>query len=546
MSDRQSSYTIRLKVEGDGSVTAQLVKVGDTGERQFQRLTAAGNKADLVMQGITKTITTRLIPAFSAAAAARSIIDNITLFEKIDARIQRLTESSEDYAKVQQFISQKSNDLSIDIVTFADNYARLLTLQQSGVLTELQTKALAEGFANAGAALGATGAEIDRAMIGLSQALTAGVVHMQDFKQVTEPLPGLMQQLDKAAGLSAGGFRKLIEDGKVTSQFFATTLINALQSYQGAAAAMADTVSGSWVRLKNQWIELSRTLQTPIKDALVPILNTLSDALNLITKLEDKRDGLVKSSQDQPILDITKQLDDLRAVTKEIDEQKKILDSLSSDPDRLARFGDAPKQALERLVPLAEKLESKFGPEQLQLIEQKIKEIQTEIDKAPPPQNGRSFTEALEKELSYLEKIRDQVKAITGEIVQAPAVPAAPTGVDEFIQNLKDQLSILQQEGKARAELRAQIQLENVARREGITLTPQQIAQVKELVSKTYDLDNAQKQANQTKADAVATIKDEISDPAKLLHSERKRLVWRSEWSIAFLCARRRKVGGDS
>ena len=245
MSEKKSSYTIRLKIEGDGTVTANLVKVGDTGERQFKRLQNAGNQADLVMQGLTKTITRRLIPAFSAATAARSIINNIQLFEKIDARIKRLTESAQEYESVQKFISQKSSDLSIDIATFADNYARLLTLQRSGVINDFQVKSLAEGFANVGAALGATSTQIDQAMYGLSQALSSGKVNMEDFKQVTEPLPGLLQELDKAAGVGAGGFRKLVADGKVTSDFFAATLISALSSYEGAAAAMADMRSRS-------------------------------------------------------------------------------------------------------------------------------------------------------------------------------------------------------------------------------------------------------------------------------------------------------------
>lgn len=64
MTEKKSSYTIRLKIEGDGTVTANLVKVGDAGERQFKRLQNAGNQADMVMQGISRTITRRLMADF--------------------------------------------------------------------------------------------------------------------------------------------------------------------------------------------------------------------------------------------------------------------------------------------------------------------------------------------------------------------------------------------------------------------------------------------------------------------------------------------------
>lgn len=523
MTEKKSSYTIRLKIEGDGTVTANLVKVGDTGERQFKRLQNAGNQADLVMQGISKTITRRLIPAFSAATAARSIIENITLFEKIDTRIKRLTASVAEYEDAQKFISEKSNELSINIATFADNYARLLTLQRSGVISDFQVKALAEGFANVGAALGATSTQIDQAMYGLSQTLTSSVVNMEDFKQVVEPLPGLMQELDKAAGVGAGGFRRLVADGKITSEFFATTLISALSSYQGAAAAMADTVGGSWTRLKNQWVELSRTLQKPVANTLVPILNSLSEALNLITKLEEKSNGIVAKPDSGPINSIREQLADLRELNKEIERQQKILSSLDT-PDKMARFSEGPQKSLERLIPLADKLEEKFGPEHLQIINAEINKIQASIAKAPPPQNGRSWTEVLEKDLASLEKLREKVVQITGEISAAPPaiIEKQSTAIADFIQSLNEQVQVLGVEGKARAQLRAELQLQNIARREEIKLTPEQISKTRELVGQVYDLEQSQKKTTKTKQDAVAAIKDEI---AALKLSERELFI---------------------
>ncbi len=523
MTEKKSSYTIRLKIEGDGTVTANLVKVGDTGERQFKRLQSAGNQADLVMQGMTKTITRRLIPAFSAVSAARSIIDNITLFEKIDTRIKRLTESAEEYADAQKFISEKSNALSIDIATFADNYARLLTLQRSGVISDFEVKALAEGFANVGAALGATSVQIDQAMYGLSQALSSGKVNMEDFKQVTEPLPGLMQELDRAAGVGAGGFRKLVADGKVTSDFFASTLISALSSYEGAAAAMADTVGGSWTRLKNQWVELSRTLQKPVANTLVPILNSLSEALNLVTKLEEKSSGIVAAPSNGPITAIREQLAEIRELNKEIERQQQILASLDT-PDKMARFAEGPQKALERLIPLADKLEEKLGPEHLQIIDSEINKIQASIAKAPAPTNGRSWTEVLEKDLASLERLREKVVQITGEMSAAPAaiIDEQSTAVADFIQNLNEQIQILGVEGKARAQLRAEMQLQNIARREEIALVPEQIKTVRDLVGQVYDLEQSQKKTTKARQDAVSTIKDEI---AALQLSERELFV---------------------
>ena len=277
MADRQSNYVIRLKVDGSVRVSRDLDNVGNKGDRALKKIRVSATRTNKALAGVARNITSTLVPAFAAAASAGSIFRNIQTFEKLDLRLKALTNSSEDYANTQDFLKAKADELNVGIETLTDGYARLLVLQNSGVLNREQVNQLSEGLVNAAARLGASGADIERVLFGLSQGLSAGTLRAEELNQVVEPLPGLLQELDKAAGLSAGGFRRLVNAGEVTSELFATTLVTALESYDGAAAELDNTITGSLTRLDNAWVELSRTIG---ESGIIEFLADLTDAFS--------------------------------------------------------------------------------------------------------------------------------------------------------------------------------------------------------------------------------------------------------------------------
>ncbi len=285
MANRQSNYVIRLKVDGSVKVTREFDKVGDKGDKALKKIRRSAGKTNKALQGVARNITGTLVPAFAAAASASSIFRNIQIFEKLDIRLRSLTSSAEDYANTQEFLKAKADELNIGVETLSDGYARLLVLQNSGVLNREQVNQLSEGLVNAGAALGASGVDIQRVLFGLSQGLSAGTLRAEELNQVTEPLPGLLQELDKAAGLATGGFRRMVNAGEVTSEFLAETLVKALESYEGAATKLDGTISGSLANLNNSWVELARTIgETGAVDALADLTAGFAANISVASK----------------------------------------------------------------------------------------------------------------------------------------------------------------------------------------------------------------------------------------------------------------------
>jgi len=285
MTERKSNYVIGLKVDGTVRVKREFEKVGDKGQETFSKISKSAKKGNAALRGVARNITSTLVPAFAAAASAASIFRNIQIFEKLDIRLRSLTNSAEDYANTQEFLKAKADELNVGVETLTNGYARLLVLQNSGVLNREQVNQLSEGLVNAAATLGASGADIDRVLFGLSQGLSSGTLRAEELNQVVEPLPGLLQELDKAAGLTAGGFRRMVNAGEVTSEFLATTLIKALESYDGAAKKLDGTISGSLTKLDNAWVDLARTIgETGVIEALAEITEAFAASIGVARK----------------------------------------------------------------------------------------------------------------------------------------------------------------------------------------------------------------------------------------------------------------------
>ncbi len=184
------------------------------------------------------------------------VFETTRKFETLDLRLKGLTGNSLRFADAQAFITRTAQAQNVAVETLYESYTKLLPLQQSGLLTREQLQGLIIGFNDLKAATGASDAQLGQSLFGLAQGLSSGILRAEELNQVTEPLPGLLQKLDVAAGLAAGGFRKLVNEGKVTSEMFRDTLAKALQSYGGAAEKAAGTIDAALTRMGNAFSRL--------------------------------------------------------------------------------------------------------------------------------------------------------------------------------------------------------------------------------------------------------------------------------------------------
>ncbi|QUN06428.1 tape measure protein [Shewanella yunxiaonensis] len=241
--------------------------------RGLQTLEQQGQQTALKLSTIAKSVS-GVFAAMGVATLASSASQELMAFQDLRTRLQQLSGTEAAYADNQAYLIQLSKQHHKEITALGDSYAGLLNLQDAGLVNQRQARSILEGMSNVQSALGASSEQLGQAMYGLSQALASPVIKAEDFNQVMEPLPGLMNKMDKAAGVGAGGIRKMVLAGQMTSAMFRDYLIKALNEYQGAAAKTGDNLSAMYRDNKNAYQQMVVAYEQPINDSLAPILKT--------------------------------------------------------------------------------------------------------------------------------------------------------------------------------------------------------------------------------------------------------------------------------
>ncbi|OHU85530.1 MULTISPECIES: tape measure protein [Pseudoalteromonas] len=214
----------------------------------------------------------------------------------LDTRLRGLTSSAREYNAVQNYLFATADRLNTSYTTLADSYSKILNLQDVGIITQSQGIQILEGFANAAAKTGAGNEQLKQSLFGMTQGMTTGVLKAEELNQVTEPLPGLLQKLDKAAGTAAGGFRHMVNDGKVTSQMFKRYLIKALNEYAGAAEATEGKINASFAEMGNEYQRLIREYEKPVNFAVTNVVSVIKSAMVELRENKSLVEGLTTSA----------------------------------------------------------------------------------------------------------------------------------------------------------------------------------------------------------------------------------------------------------
>ena len=272
---RQSGEAVK-KLGSTGQTTAAQLKGTEQQMRSVNNQTAALKGQVLALAG-----------GFSALATARDITQTLARYQDMRTQITALVGGQQQWIETEQYLISTATEHNKVLTDMAGNYARLASLQEAGLVNQEELRQIFEGMSNAQSQAGASSVQLDQAMYGLSQALASPIVRAEELNQVVEPLPGLLNKMDKAAGLSAGGFRRMMLAGQVSSDFFKTTLIKALADYDGAAARLSSNINAQFAQMENAWQQAVVAFESPVSDSLSPVLGGISKALTLLAENAD-------------------------------------------------------------------------------------------------------------------------------------------------------------------------------------------------------------------------------------------------------------------
>lgn len=187
----------------------------------------------------------------AAIAVAAFAVKVGSAMDQSEKRLQALLGSTTKATKVLTALRQSGYDTGASVLDLANNYTKLAVFVKEGSISMGESLKISKGLTSASSVLGVTNEQLSQVMYGFAQAMGSGTLRAEEFNQVTDPLPSLLQRMEQKAGLAAGELRKMVNEGKVTSEQFKDFLIPALQSFTEEAGKMATTLQKEQGKLEN-------------------------------------------------------------------------------------------------------------------------------------------------------------------------------------------------------------------------------------------------------------------------------------------------------
>lgn len=213
-------------------------------ERQMQRSSGA-------ISGSLKGIAASLAGAFSVQQIG-GLIDNFTRLQN-SLRVAGL--EGEGLASVQAKLLDLSGRYGVSINELADLYGKSSQAASDLGASEAQLLQITEASAQALKITGTSAVQAQGALLGLTQALSSGIVRAEEFNQINEgglrPLLQVAANTEKYGG-SVAKLRKAVIDGKVSSQEFYQAILQGSAELDAKASKATLTLAGAFTALASQ------------------------------------------------------------------------------------------------------------------------------------------------------------------------------------------------------------------------------------------------------------------------------------------------------
>jgi tape measure domain-containing protein len=223
-----------------------------------------------------------LVAVYKLLEGAKSVVGTAADLQDTETRLKSLTGSAEKYAETEQYLTETAKALHKEYFTLANSYNGLLALQKNGVITQKEGRTILEGLADASSELGVSNADLSLSMRGIIQQLGNANVQWDEMRQATDSMPGLLDNIANASGLTKGELKAMSDAGTYTTAMFRDHLIKALKNYKGASERTAGNIHAQYTDIENAYTELVKVLEEPISDALTPMLKGIASAISYI------------------------------------------------------------------------------------------------------------------------------------------------------------------------------------------------------------------------------------------------------------------------
>tara|TARA_Y100000004_G_scaffold114534_1_gene128616 strand:- start:8837 stop:11041 length:2205 start_codon:yes stop_codon:yes gene_type:complete len=259
-------------------------KIGDSFSKGFQRAQHAADKLSKRMGTLGGAAV-----ALGAGATTKNFIDQAASFEQTQVRLELLSREYGEFGQVQRLVKRNAETFNLSLgessSAFADIFARLRPLGKS--LSEIQT--VFQGFNAVALASGTSSQAASAAFLQLSQALGSGRLQGDEFRSISEQIPGILTLVADEMRVTVGELKQLGSEGKITSDILINALARGFEKNKDKIQELLkESPTARFKALRNATDELSVSIGRqllPAAEGFVGIASVLVDAVGRLPGL---------------------------------------------------------------------------------------------------------------------------------------------------------------------------------------------------------------------------------------------------------------------
>lgn len=233
-------------------------QVDDFNERQ-RRAENGADKVKSIWSGMGGIIRGAL-----AAFSAKKIIDLADSMTTTRARLDLMNDGLQTTSKLQDMIMASANRSRASYQATADAVSKIGIVAKDAFNSNGELIAFSELINKQFTIAGTSAAEIDAAMLQLTQAMSSGVLRGEELNSVFEQAPTIIQTIADYLGVPIGKIREMAAEGQITSTIVKNAMLASADEINAKFASMPMTFSQVWTIAKNIALEAFTPVLTMI------------------------------------------------------------------------------------------------------------------------------------------------------------------------------------------------------------------------------------------------------------------------------------------
>lgn len=262
-----------------------MYNLGIVGERATKKIRAGFDRAARGAKALADKLggLKGALIGLGLGAVTKSIVNQAAQFAQTQIRIKALAGEYGEYDQVQKLIAKNARTFNLSLAEssnqFADIFARLRPVGKS--LDEIQTTF--EGFNAVALVSGTSAASASAAFLQLSQALGSGRLQGDEFRSISEQLPGILKLVADEMKVQVSDLKKLGSEGKITADILINSLAKGFdQNKDKIQAILAQSPAAKFKAFGNAVSELSRAVGTELLPVITPFVEKATELLKQV------------------------------------------------------------------------------------------------------------------------------------------------------------------------------------------------------------------------------------------------------------------------